>query len=261
VENAGIRVEVDPDHGGRWVSLQAPNGREWLWRRAAPKRTLVQPGDPFVDAGGLEECVPTIGGTPDHGDAWARRWEPAGDGLMVHGDGYDLHRRIVTIGDTLVASYRLTAQPGWRFIWAGHALLQCSTAARLLAPDGHPMVVGSAQGADTAPWPWYQGTDLSRLGPPDGTALMILLPGLPRITVIDGSDRMLLTLQAEQAPVSMAVWRNLGGWPEHAPYRSIGVEPVLGRTGELALAGPGEAVSVPESGVVDWTLTITSTEG
>src|SRR5581483_10582739 len=50
---------TDLEHGGRWTSLRL-GGREWLWQRADPARAGVAPGDAFVDAGGLEECVPTV---------------------------------------------------------------------------------------------------------------------------------------------------------------------------------------------------------
>jgi hypothetical protein len=47
-------VSVDLDHGGRWTSLRL-GGREWLMSRDEPRRPRVAPGDPFADAGGIEE--------------------------------------------------------------------------------------------------------------------------------------------------------------------------------------------------------------
>ena len=100
-----LRVSVDPDHGGRWTSLIGPSGREWLHHREMPERLTAR---------------------------------PEGDGLTVHGDGYRLHRQISEGAEHVVASYVLSARPGWRFLWAGHALLELSTSARLEAPGGHP---------------------------------------------------------------------------------------------------------------------------
>jgi hypothetical protein len=254
----GISVQVDADHGGRWVSLRSAAGREWLWSRHAPQRAGVHPGDAFVDAGGLEECIPTIGGVPDHGDAWARPWRRSGDALIVDGDAYRLRRSISTRADTATASYRLAAAPGWRFIWAAHALLDLSPSARLLAPAGHPTTVVGTAGESQTAWPWLGDVDLSRVSEADGTALMITLTDLDQITVVDQGDRLTMSLSAAGAPTSVAIWRNLGGWPEGAPYRSIGVEPMLGRTGELSLAGPGDAATVPPSGSLDWSLAITA---
>ena len=254
----GISVQVDADHGGRWVSLRSATGREWLRSRHAPERASVRPGGAFVDAGGLEECIPTIGGVPDHGDAWARPWQRNDDALSVDGDAYQLRRGIRTRADTATASYRVTAAAGWRFIWAAHAMLDLSPSARLIAPAGYPATVVGAAGEFRTAWPWLDDVDLSRVGETDGTALMITLTDLDRITVVDQGDRLTMSLSAAGAPTSMAIWRNLGGWPEGAPYRSIVVEPMLGRIGELSLAGPGDAAIVPSSGWLEWSLRITA---
>jgi hypothetical protein len=251
-----MSVEVDADHGGRWTSLRGRSGREWLWRRNGPERGTVRPGDPFVDVGGLEECLPTIGGPPDHGDAWSRPWTPDRDGLTVTGDGYRLHRA-TTIDDAGVrSSYRLTAAPGWRFIWAAHTLIDVSTQARIIVPPGHPVRVNSTEGSTRAQWPYCGDIDLSQLGESDGTALMIVLPGLPSITVVDGTDRLTMQLHVADQPNGVAIWRNLGGWPADEPYRSVGIEPMLGHWPDLAEARDGEAAVVPGGGAAEWSLTI-----
>jgi hypothetical protein len=251
-----MRVEVDAEHGGRWSSLLGRGGREWLWRRDAPERATVRPGDGFVDAGGLEECLPTIGGLPDHGDVWSRPWTPESGGLSVVVDNYRLRRTITDDDAGVHVSYQISAAPGWRFIWAAHALIDVSPHARVLAPDGYPIFVNSEHGSTHTRWPWYAGTDLSRLAEPDGTALMIVMPGLPSITVVDGDDQLTMRLHVDGQPFGVAIWRNLGGWPASEPYRSIGVEPMLGRCPTLALAQEGEAAVVPASGAVEWSLTI-----
>ena len=74
----------------------ASRGREWLWHHADPARTSVRPGAPFVDAGGLEECIPTVRGTPDHGLAWSRPWQRIGDEDVVDCAEFTLHRRVST---------------------------------------------------------------------------------------------------------------------------------------------------------------------
>ena len=61
--------------------------------------------------------------------------------------------------------------------------------------------------------------------------------------------------------MSVALWRNLGGFPEEAPYRSIGVEPMLGAVFDLAEAGPGDAAVVPESGEMRWEMRISAYRG
>nr|WP_211247810.1 hypothetical protein [Cryptosporangium arvum] len=237
-----MTVLTDPAHGGRWTSLRV-DGREWLWHRAAP-RADVRPGDPFVDAGGVEECVPTVRGVPDHGSVWSRPWTAEG----VVTPEFELRRAFRTVGDALVVEYRLSAAPGYRFVWAAHALLDVSPSARLVAPHGTPTRVYDAE-LRTEAWP----AGLDRLGPDDGTALGAIL-ACSSVRVVDGSS-LSFRLEADGQPVSVALWRNLRGWPEEDPYRSIGVEPMLGRVFDRA---EGDTAVVGESGECAWRLTVSA---
>ncbi|MFG1648588.1 hypothetical protein ACGFIE_01570 [Micromonospora sp. NPDC049275] len=266
-----LRVAYDAAHGGRWTSLNGGE-REWLWRGLAHGRHDVRPDEPFVDAGGLEECLPTVRGLPDHGEVWSRPWRSAGPGtVVIQRPTFTLSRRITDDCGVVVADYRLAADPGHRFVWAAHALLDLSPAARLDAPagtltrlhpeaavllppdawrDGDPWLTGS--------WPSPAGLPLDTLGPDDGTALGAVLLDCPRVQVIDGDDRLTLELECADQPRSTALWRNLGGWPTDRPYRSIGVEPMLGAAFDLADAGPSDAAIVPHTGEVAWRLTISA---
>ncbi|MEW2419347.1 hypothetical protein AB0911_02180 [Streptomyces nigra] len=263
-----LTLTTDPAHGGRWTSLRSPT-REWLWHRPAPGRDTAVPGDAFVDAGGLEECVPTVRGRPDHGDVWARPWTRDADGTEhVRGTSFTLARTARTDGDRIHVDYRLTAPAGFRFVWAAHALLDLSEDARLRMPDGadtrlfpeaaplldRPWPAGAPWVA--GPWPAPHGVPLDRLGPDDGTAVGAVVD-TDSCCVHDGTDRLALHLRADGQPVSVALWRNLGGFPDIGPYRSTGVEPMLGRVFDLADAGPGDAARVPASGEVRWRLTLT----
>ncbi|MFB8348394.1 hypothetical protein [Streptomyces niveus] len=258
-----LAVTTDLAHGGRWTSLRA-GGREWLWRRDEPRRPHVAPGDAFADAGGLEECVPTVRGAPDHGDAWSRPWRRDGGEECVDCPDFRLARRIGTEGDTLVADYRLTAAPGYRFLWAAHALLDVSPQAVLGIRDGPPTRLYPDEGAHRIDGAWPAGPagglPLDRLGPDDGTAVGAVVAA-PEVSVRDGRDTLRLTVEAEGQPVSTALWRNLGGFPAGRPYRSVGVEPMLGRVFDLAAAGEHDAARVPASGEVRWRLTVTAGRG
>ncbi|WP_406180668.1 hypothetical protein [Streptomyces canus] len=263
-----LRFTTDPAHGGRWTSL-CDGRREWLWHRPDPAREDVVPGDAFVDAGGLEECVPTVRGTPDHGDAWSRPWTRDGDTERVECDAFTLARTIRATTGGVQADYLLAADPGYRFVWAAHALLDLSDEAELRAragtptrvfPEAAPLLDGPwVDGAAWAEgdWPAPRGLRLDRFGPDDGTAVGAVL-AVGRACVHDGADRLALAVEAEGQPVSVALWRNLGGFPEADPYRSTGVEPMLGRTFDLAGAGPGDAARVPASGEAHWRLTLTA---
>ncbi len=286
---AAAQVSVDLGHGGRWTSLRLA-GREWLWRRDDPRRDRAGPGDPFVDAGGIEECVPTVRGQPDHGDAWCRAWRDLGDGGAETGCAeFTLRRHIVPGDDLVVARYRLTADPGYRFVWAAHALLDVSAQATLHLPGGAaasadtgPADTGPAvrlypeaatlldrpwpDGAPfvTARWPGPGGLRLDRLGPDDGTAVGAIVPGCSAAVVRDGTEALRFRLSAgaglPASVASVALWRNLRGFPPGRPYRSIGVEPMLGSVFDLAEAGrPADAVTVPGTGHVEWELEIART--
>ncbi|MGW0145406.1 hypothetical protein ACWDVU_07340 [Streptomyces sp. NPDC003333] len=263
-----LTLTTDPAHGGRWTSLRSPT-REWLWHRPAPARDTAAPGDAFVDAGGLEECVPTVRGLPDHGDVWARPWTRDDDGTEhVRATSFTLARTARTDGDRLHVDYRLTAPAGFRFVWAAHALLDLSeqAAPRIpggadtrLFPEAAPLLdAGWPSGAPwiAGPWPAPHGVPLDRLGPDDGTAVGAVV-ATDVCCVHDGADRLHFALDAEGQPVSIALWRNLKGFPDTGPYRSTGVEPMLGRVFDLADAGPGDAARVPASGEVRWRLTLT----
>lgn len=247
---------VDLVHGGRWTSLRTGE-REWLWHRPAAGRLTVRPGDAFVDAGGLEECLPTVRGTPDHGSVWSRPWRTLPDGSgFVEGPDFTLRRHVAGAGGALVANYELTAAPGFRFLWAAHALLDVSPSARVEAPAGVATRVFGLSGRWVAgPWPAPLGTPLDTCGPDDGTATGAILTDCPQVTVRDGGS-LSFTLAAAGQPLSVALWRNLRGWPAHAPYRSVGVEPMLGRVFDLAEAGPDDAAVVPAPGVLRWRLTV-----
>lgn len=243
-----VYAEVDNTLGGRWTSLRTAR-REWLWHRPHAARANVKPGEVFVDAGGLEECVPTVRGTPDHGDAWSRPWGETG----VRCPEFLLRRRIEPKNGAVIADYELSAEPGYRFVWAAHALLDVGPKAHLVAPEGTPVLI-------TDPTPvlrgWPAGLDV--LGPDDGTAVGAVLE-CGQIRVVDGDHQLDMHVECADQPVSIALWRNLRGWPEGAPYRSVGVEPMLGRTFDRDDTSRPVAV-VPASGVVRWRLTLTAFE-
>jgi hypothetical protein len=254
-----VRVATDVDYGGRWTSLTA-GGREWLWHRDEPRRRVVRPGDPFADAGGLEECVPTVRGLPDHGDAWSRPWRRAGDEDIVECPDFRLTRRIGERGDAVVADYTLAAEPGYRFVWAAHALLDLSPPARIgvVGPAVTRLYPDEGDRWISGIWPTVDGVALDRLGPNDGNAVgAVVLTS--QVSVHDGADTLYLSVEAGDQPVAVALWRNLRGFPRGAPYRSIGVEPMLGHVFDRAAADDGDTAVVPPTGEAAWRLTVTAT--
>jgi hypothetical protein len=259
-------VETEPAHGGRWTSLWLAE-REWLWRRSEPARAHVTPGIAFVDAGGLEECVPTVRGTPDHGYAWSRAWRRHGSEDVVDCPDFVLRRALSADADAVQARYVLEGEPGYRFIWAAHALLDLGVGARIGLPAGQPTRLYPEaaplidrewpRGAPyvTGCWPDPFRLALDEFGPDDGTAVGATVLDVATVDVVDGSARLRMRLDTESdVPVSVSIWRNLGGFPVGRAYRSVGVEPMLGRVFDLADAGPDDVARIPSSGRVEWTL-------
>ncbi|WP_433559065.1 hypothetical protein ACQPWY_12560 [Pseudonocardia xinjiangensis] len=273
-EPRALTVETDPGLGGRWTSLRSAAGdrgpeREWLWSNPDPEvaaaRAAAGPGAAFVDVGGVEECFPTVRGEPDHGAAWSRPWTAAEGGHRVRAGALGLARRMRADG-SLTVDYAVTGPPGTPFVHAVHALLDLSPAARLHVPGirtvhvlDHPVDGAVA----VLPWPAGPGgTPLDLLGPDDGTAVAAVLPGCSSATVVDGPDALVLrwrvTAGDPAATCSLLLWRNLGGWPEARPYRSIGVEPMVGTTATLDGSGPGRPATTGPDGRLRWELTITA---
>jgi len=250
-----LAVTTDPVHGGRWTSLRSP-GREWLWTNPDPgvaaARSVVAPGDAFVDAGGVEECLPTVRGLPDHGDAWSRAWDAVSGSVEVSGVGR-LRREIDAAEGSVEISYELIGRPGTAFLHAVHALLAASESARLVVPEWD-----SATVLDPEPHPVEWPSGLDRLGPDDGTATCVLLTGCSAATILDGDDALDFTWTAPGADdlCSLLFWRNLGGWPDAAPYRSIGVEPTIGRAADLSSAADRDCVHLDHEGRHAWQLRV-----
>lgn len=253
-----VRLETDLEHGGRWTSLRTGEGtgREWLWHnansRTRAERLGVDPeaiagGAGFIDAGGGEECFPQVRGVPDHGIAWCTPWRGAPAEATVDTGYGTLTRRIGRRGDAVRIDYEVEATG--EFVHAAHLLLELSERARLEFGTADPAMTvldwpGPGEQAGGT-WPTLPvvgdrgGDDLSRFGAADGTARCAIVTGVDRAFLVDG-DGALEVAWGGDDPTAAMVWRNLEGFPEDGPYRSIGFEPMLGTS-----AGMDEVGAVP----------------
>jgi hypothetical protein len=258
--DGALAVDVDLANGGRWTSLRL-GGDEWLWRRDAPDRCRATPGSPFVDGGGMEECIPTVRGRPDHGDAWCRPWTGDGRRATVTTAEFSLTRTLSATAGRLTADYALAAAPGYRFVWAAHVLLELSAQATLECEPGVPVrVFGRGESWVYHSWPDDDGLHLDRLGPDDGTAVSAIVE-IPRMLIRDGPRCLHLAVQGTGQPTSIGIWRNLRGWPMISPYRSIGVEPMLGRVWDRATGSPEDTAVTDTDGLARWRMTLALTRG
>jgi hypothetical protein len=100
---------------------------------------------------------------------------------------------------------------------------------------------------------WPSGLD--RLGQDDGSATCALLAGCRAVDIVDGPDRLSLSWSTEDARLcSLLLWRNLGGWPQPNPYRSIGIEPMVGRTADWRQGRPDDLAQLGPDGTFHWSL-------
>jgi galactose mutarotase-like enzyme len=154
----GSSLVVDPDNGGRIVSLRA-HDREWL----SPSTPDASGGFGHPGMGGWDEALPTIGPATvdgvalgDHGDVWNRAWDVA----SATGDSVDhpidlsaeltvlplRFRRVITATVTgFRLDYRVTTRMPHAvpFLWSAHPLFSAppGTALRVdasgtVAPGG-----------------------------------------------------------------------------------------------------------------------------
>lgn len=131
--------------GGRIVSLQGPDGREWLSRTS---RSSIPAGAAFGDAemAGWDECAPTIAPCavdgvelPDHGDLWNARWRLDGATASVEGRAlpYEFRRTAsVAAEGALRFEYEARSLAGeLPFLWAAHPQFQASAGTTVRLPD------------------------------------------------------------------------------------------------------------------------------
>jgi hypothetical protein len=271
---AAVAVTTDLALGGRWTSLRSSSARghrEWLWgnpRVPLAERASVRPGTRFVDAGGGEECLPSVVGAADlghdHGDVWCRPWvgEPS-DAAVRTRDGLTLRRRVGERAGAVRVHYDITGPPGTGLLHAVHLLLDVSDEARLQLPRATEVEVQvqdrPSRGRHMRTvWPDGDGARLDVLGPADGTARCAVVAS-DAVDVLDGRDRLSLRWGAPPGvPVSLVVWRNLGGWPVEAPYRSIGVEPMIGAGTDVAAATPRQLATIGDEGSITWWLEVSA---
>lgn len=255
-------VIAEAEEGGRLTSVRDPAGVEWCWSRPDPRRRGARPGARFFDVGGVEECFPTLAGSPDHGAVWCRPWASDGAGrCSVRTDEAQLHRTI-SAGTQLEISCRLEAPPGYAFIWAFHMLVVPSADLRINLPEGTPIRSwpdGYHQPMSETRWPSAPSIDrFDDLAVDDGSATFVVAPDVSTVSASRGHRTLSWQLIAPGQPVAVGLWRNLYGfsWDDTVPYRSIGIEPMIGRHPDRRNAAPEEAGCIDASGIAEWSLTL-----
>lgn len=221
--------------GGRIVSLQGPDGREWLSRTS---RSSVPDGAAFGDAemAGWDECAPTVAlcavdgaELPDHGDLWDARWLLDGATASVEGRALPYaFRRTASVGagGALRFDYEARSLAGaLPFLWAAHPQFLASAGTVVRLPGAGHVVEEH-----------YPGPRRSERWTARSGALGALAPGTGRKLFLDpaaGVDRAEL-VHPDGAVLAMRwspVCRYLGLWYDRAAFSDqevVAIEPALG---------------------------------
>ena len=158
LENSLLRIEVDPNHGGRITSfLGKQTQTEMLWYDATRL-----PVNPVLDydgnfAGGMDELVPCDlpeHGFPDHGELWTQPLQATFEGsqLVLEGklpkSGLSYRRVMHLEYNTLISRYTLenASSTPLDFMWKLHAALAIAPGDQLVVP------AHCQQAADPGDW-------------------------------------------------------------------------------------------------------------
>ncbi|MCU1312292.1 MAG: hypothetical protein JWM54_49 [Acidobacteriaceae bacterium] len=280
LENAHLRVVIDPSRGGKCLSLRSTRtGGEWLLPPLRPYAAANNAaGFEDWDGGGFDECLPTVSATataPDHGELWRHSWQElpgataseialrttAGDGALL------FERRAHLEGACLILRYEVVNQSHvpQSLLYCAHPLLRVEEGDRISMPAEvtSVRVESSAthrlgQPGDILPWP---GT-LDTVGPPDGSQADKLFAGplrtgwcaLFRPSFGEGVE---LTFSADTLPY-LGLWICRAAWPEVAPNKqyAVALEPASAPHDSLADAQQdGTAWRLLPGERRQWTLT------
>ena len=267
-ENA--TVVVDPERGGKVVSLIGGDGREWLAQAIHPDRAPYRGDIDFTgsDPAGWDECAPSIdacsvGGRtiPDHGDLWTAPWSVALDSgnaleLSVEGRslGYRLTRRISATSEGLRFDYSAIAVGGpIPFLWSAHPQFVSPPGSALELPRSALAVVDVLDPTQPV-LPW--SADLATLD--------TLPAGGSRKLYVDPETQVgSATLRHPDGAGLRMSWANcpfLGLWFDNRAYSQhpvIAIEPSLGYRDSLSWAVQhGYAPELGPDSPLEWSLEI-----
>ncbi|HZD75463.1 MAG TPA: hypothetical protein VE218_00565, partial [Acidobacteriaceae bacterium] len=210
------------------------------------------------DGGGFDECLPTVapsGTAPDHGELWRQPWQeedPVTLRTTACGGALSVERRALLDGSSLVLHYHVKnlGQRVQSLLYSAHPLLRVEPNDRIVLPDEvrSLRVEGSRKNrlgkrGDSIAWPSAEAedlSDLSILGPPDGTQADKLFTGalsegccaVFRPSLQEGIK---LTFDAQTLPY-LGLWICRAAWPESGEPKqyTVALEPASAPADALA---------------------------
>lgn len=274
-----LRVLVDPDHGGRLLSVRG-DGREWLTPSSADDLTRTPgPGTPFVRSGmgGWDEVIPSVAATTlpdgrrlaDHGEAWRRPWDLEAQSadavtMSVRLDSLPLvlRRTLRVVDRRLQLDYEVEADHAAAgptpALWSAHPQFAAHTGTRVILDHGVTVHVQHPAGAPD--FVFSDGDVLADL--PTGSAIKAFVrsPGRVDRALVAHADGAVLSLTWDSRSLPyLGLWWDNGFCSE---TRVIAVEPCTGfgddaataaATGRVLMLAPGERSS--------WWLRVDVTSG
>lgn len=284
LQNAIVRMEIDPALGGKITSLRdLTSQREWLWTNPyLPQQTPVY-GSSFVetlDTGGWDEIFPSVApcsidglNIPDHGDLVFLPWEVTSLSdnhvvMSVRTQFANIHftREIILDGSSLLVNYQLTNESDITipWLWCAHPLIATEPGTQIILPHGTPMVV---DGGPEFLWP--QPPNIPPLDVlPDGSQpfavkIFTAAHSVNEVTLssADQSSSLHLTWDTNDNPY-LGMWINCKGWSGcgSLPYFNLGLEPTTSPHDSLVDAQISQTnCLIHPSEIRTWSIKITLT--
>lgn len=288
IENAEVRVEIDPEFGARVLSLiDRRSGRDWMAKGPQSSQTGEDAVYLADEAVGWDECFPTVAPWDasatalgrklrDHGDLWGRPWAVEAlstDSVTTCRDDRAVRftRRLSLHGATLAADYAVTntGATALPFMWALHGLLAVTPEDRIeMAGVGSVTATyiadgGAALVSSQLDWPGPDNAIGVALDTVRGIeaqfAAKLYASEIPGARATIGGSRGWIELAWDGNEVRhLGLWLNYGGWPEPGYSHHLALEPTTAPVDHLGEALAQGTAHILDPGVTSrWRVTMT----
>ena len=288
----GLAAAIDPDNGGRILSLTSgPAHERFEWLAVGTDAPDPTRGIPFVrdGMGGWDEVVPSVApvtlatgvGIPDHGDAWNTPWEvvralSATPGLLASltleitlaSVPVTIRRTIAASGAGLVLEYvaSTTSEVPIPLLWSAHPQFRAEPGSTVsVAVGGVPLrpalVEEYPERGVARSWELVANTGL----PPRGVSRKVFvdrgihtaMPAVDSATLSHPTGEALtLAWNPAELPHLGLFWDNA----EFAGGAIIAIEPSTGRGDSLLDAdAAGRVLRVARAAPLSWSLRVVAT--
>ncbi len=287
LQNDRLMVAILPEIGGRVTRLvDQRTGRDWMAQGG--DRVDAREDAAFLaeQAGGWDECFPTVSPWDasdtvwgrqlrDHGDIWGRPMtvtDAGPDWMTVKRETseYSFARTLRLDAASLVADYaveNLTGQP-MPYLWAMHMLLATGPGDRICLAGidrlaaTYVSLEGSVLPITAVDWPAGDGRigfPLDHVQAAMGFAGKFYAP-VPKVAiarVMGATGGLQFGWDGDQVG-HLGLWLGCGGWPTVGQVHQIAIEPTTASADHLGQAmEAGQAVVLHPGQIVRWSVRLT----